>query len=183
MPPMRNRVLFVTDPPQGNNSSGRMLPSWYAAEETTNGGQPIWDASITQIRFGRNIPPAIPTCQRPVVAKILPGSASHLPNDSQPYLRPDHHKTVRIKLYDASERSHSGSLVVWRGFTIGAARTAPGGIIRGKTFSAISGRPDIPCFLLLGDPANELLLTRWIGHRSHFNPSIGRSSLTRMVDN
>jgi hypothetical protein len=32
--------------------------------------------------------------------------------------------------------------------------------------SAISGHPDIPCFLLLDDPANELLLSAGLGaHR------------------
>jgi hypothetical protein len=48
----------------------------------------------------------------------------------------------------------------------GQRRTTPGGFIRGKTSSAISGRPDIPCFLLLDDPANELLLSIGLGaHR------------------
>jgi len=32
-----------------------------------------------------------------------------------------------------------------------------------KLSSAISGRPDIPCFLLLDDPANELLLSVGLG--------------------
>jgi hypothetical protein len=40
---------------------------------------------------------------------------------------------------------------------------APVGIIHGKTSSAISGHPDIPCFLLLDDPANELLLPAGLG--------------------
>ena len=34
---------------------------------------------------------------------------------------------------------------------------------RGKTSSAISSDPDIPCFLLLDDPANELLLSVGLG--------------------
>ena len=37
--------------------------------------------------------------------------------------------------------------------------TASGGFIRGKTSAAISGHPDIPCFLLLDDVGNELLLS------------------------
>ena len=45
----------------------------------------------------------------------------------------------------------------------GQRRTAPGGFIRGKTFSAISGDPDIPYFLLLDDPVNELLLPVGLG--------------------
>jgi hypothetical protein len=36
----------------------------------------------------------------------------------------------------------------------------------GKPVSAMSGDPDIPCFLLLNDPANELLLSVGLGaHR------------------
>jgi hypothetical protein len=42
-------------------------------------------------------------------------------------------------------------------------RTAPGGFIRGKTSSAISGHSDVPCFLLLDDPANELFLPVGLG--------------------
>ena len=41
--------------------------------------------------------------------------------------------------------------------------TAPGGSIRGKNSSAISGDPDIPCFLLLNDPVNELFLSAGLG--------------------
>jgi hypothetical protein len=33
----------------------------------------------------------------------------------------------------------------------------------GKTSSAISGDPDIPCFLLFDEPANELLLSVGLG--------------------
>jgi hypothetical protein len=33
----------------------------------------------------------------------------------------------------------------------------------GKPVSAMSGNPDIPCFLLLNDPANELLLPAGLG--------------------
>jgi hypothetical protein len=46
---------------------------------------------------------------------------------------------------------------------MGQRRTAPGGFIRDKTSSAISGNPDVPCFLLLDDPANELLLSIGLG--------------------
>jgi hypothetical protein len=42
-------------------------------------------------------------------------------------------------------------------------RTAPGRIIHGKTSSAISGDPDVSYFLLLDDPANELLLPFGLG--------------------
>lgn len=41
--------------------------------------------------------------------------------------------------------------------------TTPGGFIRGKTSSAISGHPDVPCFLLLDDLANELFLSLGLG--------------------
>ena len=38
--------------------------------------------------------------------------------------------------------------------------------MHGKPASAISGDPDIPCFLLLDDPANELFLSAGLGvHR------------------
>jgi hypothetical protein len=37
------------------------------------------------------------------------------------------------------------------------------GFIRGETFSAISGDPDISCFLLLDDSVNELLLSLGLG--------------------
>jgi hypothetical protein len=36
--------------------------------------------------------------------------------------------------------------------------------IHGKTSSAISGHPDVPCFLLLDDPANELFLLLTLAH-------------------
>jgi len=49
---------------------------------------------------------------------------------------------------------------VWCGF---APTTAPGGFIRGKTSSPISDHPDIPSFLLLDDPANELFLSVGLG--------------------
>jgi hypothetical protein len=38
-----------------------------------------------------------------------------------------------------------------------------GRIIHGKTSSAISGHPDIPCFLLLNDAANELFVSVGLG--------------------
>ena len=44
-----------------------------------------------------------------------------------------------------------------------AATKSTGGIIHGKTTLAISCYPDIPCFLLLDDPANELLLSVGLG--------------------
>jgi hypothetical protein len=43
------------------------------------------------------------------------------------------------------------------------ARTTPGGFICGKTSSAISRHRDIPRFLLLDDPANELFLPFGLG--------------------
>ena len=49
---------------------------------------------------------------------------------------------------------------VWCGF---APTTAPGGFIRGKTSSPISDHSDIPSFLLLDDPANELFLSVGLG--------------------
>jgi hypothetical protein len=42
-------------------------------------------------------------------------------------------------------------------------RKAPGAFIRDKTSSAISGYPDVPCFLLFDDPANELFLSAGLG--------------------
>jgi hypothetical protein len=41
--------------------------------------------------------------------------------------------------------------------------TAPGGSSIGNSASVIFGDPDIPCFLLLDDPANELLLPAGLG--------------------
>jgi len=49
------------------------------------------------------------------------------------------------------------------GYDTGQRRTAPGGFIRGQTPSAISSHPDIPCFLLLDDPANELSVCAKLG--------------------
>jgi hypothetical protein len=46
---------------------------------------------------------------------------------------------------------------------MGRRTTALGGFIRGKTSSAISGRPDIPYFLLLDNAADELLLSAELG--------------------
>jgi hypothetical protein len=37
---------------------------------------------------------------------MLEGSAAQLPNDSATYFRPDHRKTVRIELNDATNKSH-----------------------------------------------------------------------------
>jgi hypothetical protein len=45
----------------------------------------------------------------------------------------------------------------------GAANNGTGRIIHGKPASAISADPDIPCFLLLDDPANELFLSLGLG--------------------
>jgi hypothetical protein len=58
---------------------------------------------------------------------------------------------------------------------------APGGFIRGKTSSAISGHPDIPCFLLLDDPANELFLSVGLGADRILAPLGGSSN--RVVGN
>ena len=44
-------------------------------------------------------------------------------------------------------------------------RQTPGGFSRGKTSSAISGHPHIPCVLLLDDLANELFLSAGLGAR------------------
>ena len=44
-----------------------------------------------------------------------------------------------------------------------AATKSTGGIIHGKTTLAISCYPDIPCFLLLDDPADKLLLPVGLG--------------------
>ena len=55
-------------------------------------------------------------------------------------------------LCDASEQSLIVALwrLVWI-CDMRHRRTAPGGFIHGKPASAISGHPDIPCFLLLDD--------------------------------
>ena len=45
--------------------------------------------------------------------------------------------------------------------------TAPGGFIHGKTSWAISGRPDIPCFLLLDNTADEPFLSVGLGADSN----------------
>jgi hypothetical protein len=63
-----------------------------------------------------------------------------------------------IELNDASERSRTGSLAFGVDLRYGAAKNSTGRIIYGKTSSAISGHPDVPCFLLLDHSANELLL-------------------------
>ena len=54
-------------------------------------------------------------------------------------------------------------------------RTAPGGF-RGKTSSAIFGHPDIPCFLLLDDPANELFLSVGLGTDSILTPVFSQTT-------
>jgi hypothetical protein len=45
----------------------------------------------------------------------------------------------------------------------GAAKNSTGRIIRGKTSSTNPGDRDIPYFLLLDDPANELFLSAGLG--------------------
>jgi hypothetical protein len=62
-----------------------------------------------------------------------------------------------------------------------AASNNTGRINPGKTSSAITGQPDIPCFLLLDDPADELLLSLGLGtHR--INPRLA-DLLTRVMGN
>ena len=68
-----------------------------------------------------------------------------------------------IELIDASDLSRTGSLAFGVELRYGQRRTAPGGFVRGKTFSAMSGYPHIPCVLLLDDPANELFLSAGLG--------------------
>jgi hypothetical protein len=54
----------------------------------------------------------------------------------------------------------------WRLVSIcdmGPGKNSIGRIIRGKPASAISGDPDIFCFLLLDDLANELFLSAGLG--------------------
>jgi hypothetical protein len=46
---------------------------------------------------------------------------------------------------------------------MGAAKNSAGRIVHGNSASAISGHPDIPCVLLLDDPANELFLSAGLG--------------------
>ena len=55
---------------------------------------------------------------------------------------------------------------VWRLtwiYDMGAANASSGRIIHGKPASAISGHPDVPCFLLLDDTLNELFLSAGLG--------------------
>jgi hypothetical protein len=47
-----------------------------------------------------------------------------------------------------------------------------------RVSSAISGHPDIPCFLLLEDPINELLLSLGLGGRRILTPRLA-DPLTR----
>jgi hypothetical protein len=51
-------------------------------------------------------------------------------------------------------------------------------IIHGKTTSAISGHPDIPCFLLLDDPANELFLSAGLGAGRILTPAHPKITLS-----
>jgi hypothetical protein len=62
----------------------------------------------------------------------------------------------------------------------GAANNGTGRIIHGKPASAISADPDIPCFLLLDDPANELFLSLGLGAGRVLSPIGG--SLRRVVE-
>jgi hypothetical protein len=69
----------------------------------------------------------------------------------------------RIELNDATDRSQAR---VWRLAwicDIGQRRTASRGSICGKTSSAIFGHLDVPFFLLLDDPPNELLPPAGLG--------------------
>jgi hypothetical protein len=61
----------------------------------------------------------------------------------------------RIELNDASDLSRTGSLAFGVDCDMRQQRT---GFIGEKPASAISGHPDIPCFLLLDNPVNELFL-------------------------
>jgi hypothetical protein len=45
----------------------------------------------------------------------------------------------------------------------GSDKQHRGGSSNGEPASAISGHPDIPCFLLLDDPANEIFLPAGLG--------------------
>ena len=47
----------------------------------------------------------------------------------------------------------------------------------GKPASAISGHPDIPCFLLLDDPANELFLPVGLGADRILTPAHAKTTL------
>jgi hypothetical protein len=51
----------------------------------------------------------------------------------------------------------------------------PGGSSNGKSVSAISGHRDIPCVLLLDDPANELFLSAGLGADRILTPRIPKS--------
>jgi hypothetical protein len=91
----------------------------------------------------------------------------------------------RERLQDQIERRLSAISCpesgVRRGFTIWAAKNNTGRIIHGKPASAISGHPDIPCFLLLDDPANELFLSVGLGADRILAPLGGSSN--RIVGN
>jgi hypothetical protein len=84
-------------------------------------------------------------------------------------LDPNHHKTVRLNCSTHAERSHVRTSGLWHPARIcdnGPAANNTGRVIQGKTTSTIPGEPDIPCFLLVDDPANELLLPFGLGsHR------------------
>ena len=67
----------------------------------------------------------------------------------------------KIELYDASELSPGVCRLAW--ICDMAAKNDTGRIIYGKSASAISGDPDILCFLLLDDPTNELFLSAGLG--------------------
>src|SRR4029453_14427692 len=56
--------------------------------------------------------------------------------------------------------------------------TAPGGSSIGNSASVIFGDPDIPCFLLLDDPANELLLPAGLGTDCVLSRVNGEKELT-----
>jgi hypothetical protein len=71
-----------------------------------------------------------------------------------------------LKVTGDTEAWNYRSLVFGVDLRYEAATNSTGRIIHGKPASAISGHPDIPCFLLLDDPANEQLPSIGLGaHR------------------
>jgi hypothetical protein len=78
-------------------------------------------------------------------------------------------------------RLRIGSLAFGADLRYGQRRTTPGGFIRGKTSSAISGDPDIPYFLLLDDPANELFLSAGLGADRILSPAAQTTPLSDLL--
>jgi hypothetical protein len=76
------------------------------------------------------------------------------------------HISHEIELNDASDLSRTGSLAFGVDLRYEVATNSTGRIHPWQNSSAISGHPDIPCFLLLDDPANKLFLSAGLGaHR------------------